>query len=48
MDALGPGYGRWVSTLITGLENVNYLGAGKFQDIEKKGNNDVRRYSRRG
>ena len=36
MELLGPGYGRWVSTLVTGLENVNYLGSGKFQDIEKK------------
>ena len=36
MELLGPGYGRWVSTLVTGLENANYLGSGNLENIEKK------------
>ena len=36
MELLGPGYGRWVSTLVTALENANYLGSGNLENIEKK------------
>lgn len=36
MDILGPGYGNWVSSVITTLENANYLGAGKVESLEKK------------
>ena len=36
MEILGPGYGRWVSTLVTALENANYLGSGNLENIEKK------------
>ena len=33
---LGPGYGRWVSTVATAAENFNYLGEQNFSNLEKK------------
>ena len=33
---LGPGYGRWVTTVATAAENWNYLGEQNFSNIEKK------------